>query len=320
MIKDGQKHRVTILFESSAVQINNGAASLTCVFQQPPPLCADHVITITPLQGQSRVVVNHYCRDKFLRTRYDDGRFVTINDPVAQETRIFDTFAQTYAVVSWMSGGTTDYLAAVSGDLTTQGPTPPVRPPAGCPTGNNGWSEKTPVPSPNSTSAMTQTQSLNVWDCAMLALPMYLEVVDPTFGKTDLDFDNIVVGDPVQWFVAPAGYVRDDLFSLSASYNLGCSVRQTADPVIVTTSGSHLGRTIVTAIADGYGCSFTDALIYVGRSLSAFPLTARGGPVFQMLLFDNGDPQYSNPVDTAKIMLTTSSGTTDSRSMILLKF
>jgi hypothetical protein len=318
-LKDGQAHQITVLFESSAVAVNNNPASVTCVPTQPPPLCADQVITVTPSQGLSRTWVNHFCRDKFLRTRYENDRFVTINSPDARETSVFDKVTQTYGVFPWPDAASvTDFTAAVSAPLTAQGPKPPVHPPAGCPTGNDGWSATTPVP-PQNIVAPPIAQTLNVWTCPSLVLLMYLEIIGPD-GTTDLELQKIDVRDPdPQWFTVPAGYTQDNSLSSSASSISGCTVRQTLDPIILVTSGSHLGQTVVTAIADGYGCYFTDATIYVGQSLSAMPLTLKGSPVFQLSLFDNGNSQYKNAVDTAQIFLTTSGGTIDKRSMILVK-
>jgi hypothetical protein len=322
-VKDGQTHQVRVLFESSTIDLNSSPASVICT-AGPPPLCADHVITTTPNQGSSISVMNHFCRDKDLRTRYDAGGYVTINDPILQQTVLLDSYTQTYGVFSWKFGGTSTNLGtAVSGDLTTQGAAPPQRPPGGCPTGNDGWSVTTPgrtsnTPPPVPSQAPTQT--LNVWTCPSLVLPMYLQMIDPNFGTTELEFQRIVTGDPdPQSFAVPASYTRDDSFSLSQGFGSSCVVRQAVDPVIVVSSGSHLGQTIVTAMTLGSGCPFTDATIYVGRSLDATPLTSSGSPVFQLSLRDNGNSQYPHPVDTAQVFLTTGDGAVSSHLMILLK-
>lgn len=318
-LKDGQAHQITVRFASSAIGLNNSPASITCVPTQIPPLCADQVVTITPSQGLSHTLVNHFCRDRFLRTSYENDRFVTINSPDIQETRVLDKITQTYGVFPWSyAASATDYSAAVLAALTSPGPKPPVHPPAGCPTGNDGWSSTTPIQSQN-IIVPPIPQTLNIWNCPSLVLPMYLEIIGPT-STTDSELQNIVVGDPdTQLFTVPVGYTQDNSLSSSKSGISGCAVRRTLDPVVLVSSGSHFGQTVVTAIADGYGCYFTDATIYVGQSLSAIPLTSKGSSVFQLLLFDNGNPQYKNAVDTAQILLTTSDGTTDSRSIVLVK-
>jgi hypothetical protein len=148
---------------------------------------------------------------------------------------------------------------------------------------------------------------------------MYLEIIDPSFGTRELEMQSIRIGDPTQSFAVPAGYIRDDSFSLSVGTGSSCALSQTMDPIIVVTSGSHSGQTIATAII-GSGCSFTDATIYAGRSLAAMPLTSKGSSVFQLAVWDIGNPQYKNRVDTAQISLSTIDGAVTSHSVILLKF
>jgi hypothetical protein len=322
-ISDGNAHQVRVVFDSSTVDLSNSPAAVICT-SGPPPLCAYHQIKTTPNQGPSYSVVNYFCRDRELRTSYDTGRYVTVNDPVAHETRLFDKLTAMYGVFSSTSpGAVSDYDTAISGDSTATAPPPPPHTPTSCPTGNDGWSVQTPSTIHNtalSASASASSQIVNVWTCSQYVLPMYLEIVDPNFGKTDLEFDPITLGDPApQTFAVPAGYTRDDSFSWLAGFGSSCAVQQPVDPVIMVSSGPQVAQTLITAMTAGSGCSFTDARIFTGRSVSAMPVTSRYSPIFQLALWDNGDPQYPNAVDTAQVSLTTSDGSVSNHLVILLK-
>jgi hypothetical protein len=324
-LKDGQTHQIAAYFESSTVALTNSGASLFCAPASPPPLCADHVITTTPNQGPSAMVVNYLCRDANLRTRYDSGRFVTIDDPIAQQTLVADAVARTYSVISWRRSAPPDGGSSQTASLTTEGSSvPPPRPNTACQSPGTTYSvNRLPVPPPPSGPAPVP-QTLNVWSCASLVLPMYVEIIDPSFGTRDLEFKNISLASPdPQLFTVPPGYTRDDLFSMSPGLTpvsgTGCGMQQTVDPLILVTSSARRGQTVVTAVASGFGCTFSDATIYAGPALSAVPLTSIGGPVFQFSLSDASNPGYSSHVDTAQVSLSTSDGVVSTRSLIFVK-
>ncbi len=324
-LKDGQTHQITAYFDSSAVALTNSGASLFCAPASPPPLCADHVITTTPNQGSSTMVVNHFCRDANLRTRYDSGRFITIDDPVAQQTIVEDAVAQTYSLIPWHPGPPIpNGVSAQTAYLTAPGgATPPARPNTACNAPGTTYSVTRvapPAPAPSS----VPSQTLNVWTCASLVLPMYVEMIDPSFGTYDLEFKNIslVAPDPQQ-FTVTSGYTRDDSFSTSPGLapvsGTGCTVQQTVDHEILVTSSAHRGQTIVTSLAGGFGCTFSDATIYTGPALAAAPLTALGGQVFQFSFSDANNPSYSSQVDTAQVVLFTSDRSVVTRSLFFVK-
>jgi hypothetical protein len=321
VLLDGHTHSVQVEFESSAVDLTHSPVSLFTCPAQLPPVCADLLITVTPLQGTRYLRTNRYCRDRNGRTRTDYGRFATIDDVVSQNTLVLDALSYTYTVASWTAyGGGTGYQsygAAISADMASPGLTPPPRDPGGCPTGNQGWSVNA-HPAPNAGGTISVEESVNVWACPSLALPMYVEINDPSQGKTELEFNNITVGDPdPQLFTIPPGYSQDSLLSLSPWGVPSCIPQTTLDPVILVTRNLHPGRTVMTSIPNGYaGCSFVDATIFVGRSLSAVPLTMKGLPIFQLFLMNNGDPQYTDAVDFGRLILTANDGSI-SRSLII---
>src|SRR5258708_19423815 len=119
---------------------------------------------------------------------------------------------------------------------------------------------------------------------------MYMEKIDPDFGKLELEFKNIQLGKPAESFDPPADYTRDDSLSSSVPFGSSCVVSQTVDPVIVVSTRSHPGQTVATAVT-GSGCWFTDATIYTGRSVGAIPLSSKGSPVFQLSVWDTSNPQ-----------------------------
>src|SRR5215467_6278761 len=138
---------------------------------QLPPLCATITITTFPLQGASTTRDNRYCRDRYGRTRFENGRFYTINDPIGRSTTVLDTASQTYTVTAWDSynagDGPYDYTARA--DMATATSPPPPRPTPGCPTGNEGWSVSA------ATGNLASSQDLvNMWPCPSMALPMYV--------------------------------------------------------------------------------------------------------------------------------------------------
>jgi hypothetical protein len=315
---DGHAHTIRVTFESSTAELVNSPASLTCAAQLPP-LCADVVVTTTPPYGTPYTRVNRYCRDRYGRTRYDYGRFSTINN--LESEIVLDTASQTYMVTSlnsYVPGSNEAYDHAVAADLASPAPPPPPRDPAGCPTGNEGWSSKAQPPPNTGEIAPVPQQVVNVWVCPSFALPMYTQIVDPVLGTMEIDYELEQSEPADELFVIPPGYVQDNLLSLS-SWGPNCAPQPTLDPVILVSNNLHPARTAVTFITSGYaGCSFVDSTITVGRSLSARALTARALPIYQLLVADNQDSQYANSVDFARLTLTTSDGSVSNSLIIRL--
>jgi hypothetical protein len=316
---DGQRHNIHVAFESSTSELTNSPVSLTCPAQLPP-LCANVVITTTPPQGSPYVRVNRYCRDSVGRTRYEDERFAKIDDVFAQTTTFVDKQSKAYATTSWNTYPLIDdpYDTAVSDDLAEPGPPLPPRDPKGCPTSNEGWSV-TAKPAPNQSGGSSSTQNVNVWACPSLALPMYTQIIDPVLGTVEIDYDlDPDHGPDASLFTIPAGYTQDSLLAMSSS-GVTCPPQSLLEPVILVTSSSRPGRTVMTSVTNGsLGCGFSNSKITVGRNLSAVPLTSRNLPIFQLYLSDNmiPDPLNLHSVDFARVTLVTYDGST-SNSLII---
>jgi len=314
---DGQPHNVHVAFESSTSELTNSPVSLNCPAQLPP-LCANVVITTTTPQGSSSTRVNRYCRDSVGRTRYEDERFVKIDD--GQTSTFLDKQLRSYTTTSWNTYPLIDdpYDGAVSDDLAEMGPPPPPRDPKGCPTSNEGWSV-TAKPAPNQSGGSSITQKVNVWACPSLALPMYTEIIDPVLGTVEIDYDlDPDHGPDASLFTIPAGYTQDSLLAMSSS-GVTCAEQAWLEPVFVITSSSRPGRTVMTTLTNGSrGCAFSISKITVGRNLSAVPLTSRNLPIFQLYLNDNmiPDPLHQHSVDFARVTLVTYDGST-SNSLII---
>jgi len=147
---------------------------------------------------------------------------------------------------------------------------------------------------------------------------MYTQIIDPVLGTMEIDYDldaGVLPADSL--FTIPANYSPDSLLALSSS-GLNCTPQLTLDPVILVSSGSRPGRTVLTAITNGgIGCGFDNSTIAAGRTVNAVPLTPRNLPIYQLLLSDNQGPQYSTTtVDFARVTLTTYDGST-SNSLII---
>jgi hypothetical protein len=317
---DGQSHTVRVTFQSSNLNLTNSPAAPISCANTVAPLCVDLVTTVTPFQGQPSSQLSSYCRDQYGSTRYDFGRFSTIDDQVNKRTIFLDRSLQVAAVMPWAGSYIPPdqaYAYPTYASLTAPAPDPPPHPPAGCPTGNQGWSVKSQPP-PNSPQTSVPQATVNVWACPSLRLPMYVEVIGSDQSTTEFEMQNITTGNPdPQLFTLPAGYVVNNSLPTEFTPGPGCAPQATRAQFFLVTTSQHLGQTVATYITDGYpGCSFTDAVIVAGQTMTATVLTPRNQSVFQVLLSDSGNPQYPNAVDFATLKLVASDGTTASSLIV----
>jgi len=254
------------------------------------PLVGDYVVTKLNESGSPVTTTSRFYRDSEGRTRLDEGKLVTISDPVAAATIYLFPEERTYLRQSWdpapgeqertSSEGTLETTESSRGYKSiegwlTEGRQYEIVIPAGSKLGN-----KLPV-----------AKQATIWFSRDLQIPVSIEIADPNNGPSSHRYANIVADtEPHRaLFQVPDGYEVQPTPTEPVQVRR-CNLRINPDPLILVSfrpfvrgSGMQVATTNVNR-----GCIIADRAAIWQPPLNLTLLTPLYLPSFAVRWSDGG--------------------------------
>ena len=254
------------------------------------PLVGDYTVTRTNESGSLVTTTSRFYRDSQGRTRLDEGKLVTITDPVAATTTYLFPEERTYLRQSWDAAEGEQERTSSADTLETTESSRGYQSIEGWLTEGREFTIVIPADSKLG-NKQPVTKRATIWFSKDLQLPVSLEVDDPNNGPSSHRYANVVAGTEPHpaLFQVPAGYQVQPP-STDPVMIRRCNLRINPDPLILTSVRPFVyarGTQVATTSANR-GCVIAAVAAIWQSPLRLTVLTPIGLPTFAVRGSDGG--------------------------------